>query len=117
MTRSGCVDASSYGACFVTAPPRAYGGRPGPLDSRRRPGHLGCASRAQPFWHFYPIHYQNWHTVFDTTLRERANLLDGSYGLHLWNEMTRRQPGFDRDGRFPGRLAVRAAVDALRHQR
>ena len=25
----------------------------------------------------------------------------GSYGLHLWNEMARRQPGFDRNARFP----------------
>ena len=39
--------------------------------------------------------------MFDTTLRERTSLVDGCYGLHLWNEMARRQPGFDRDGRFP----------------
>ena len=76
-------------------------GETGPAGLTAAARHLGCASRALPFWHFYPIHYQNWHTVFDATLRDRSNLIDGSYGLHLWNEMTRRQPGFDRDGRFP----------------
>jgi hypothetical protein len=76
-------------------------GETGPAGLTAAARHLGCAARALPYWHFYPIHYQNWHSVFDTTLRDRANLIDGSYGLHLWNEMTRRQAGFDRNGRFP----------------
>jgi hypothetical protein len=75
-------------------------GETGPDGFTAAAVHLGCASRALPFWHFYPIHYLNWHCVFDGSLGENTALIDGSYGLHLWNEMARRAPGFDRDGRF-----------------
>lgn len=63
--------------------------------------HLGYVDRALPFWHFYPVHFLNWRTVFDESLRDNTLLVGGSYGLHLWNEMTRRLPGFDKNGRFP----------------
>jgi hypothetical protein len=76
-------------------------GETGPAGLTAAATHLRCASQALPFWHFYPIHYQNWHTVFDTSLRDNSMLIERSYGLHLWNEMLRRQPGFDRNGRFP----------------
>lgn len=76
-------------------------GETGPQGLTAAANHLGCAARALPFWHFYPIHYLNWHTVFDGSLRDNPHIVAGSYGLHLWNEMARRQPGFDRDARFP----------------
>lgn len=76
-------------------------GETGPAGLTEAALHLGYASLAQPFWHFYPINYLNWQTVFDETLGDNTSLIDGSYGLHLWNEMTRRHPGFDRDRRFP----------------
>ena len=76
-------------------------GETGPVGLTAAARHLGYASQALPFWHFYPIHYLNWRTVFDDSLRDTPTLTDGSYALHLWNEMTRRAPGFDRDGRFP----------------
>lgn len=63
--------------------------------------HLGYAASALPFWHFYPIHYLNWHTVFDESLAGNSGILGESRALHLWNEMTRRAPGFDKDARFP----------------
>jgi hypothetical protein len=75
-------------------------GETGPDGLTAAAVHLGCAAHAQPFWHFYPIHYLNWQTVFDGTLADNTSLIDGSYGLHLWNEMARRQPGFNRDDRF-----------------
>jgi hypothetical protein len=76
-------------------------GETGPEGFTAAARHLGCTSLAQPFWHFYPIHYLNWRIVFDETLGDNAPLIDGSYGLHLWNEMMRRQPAFERDRRFP----------------
>ncbi|HKU13767.1 MAG TPA: glycosyltransferase [Steroidobacteraceae bacterium] len=76
-------------------------GETGPAGLTAAARHLGCESHAVPFWHFYPIHYLNWRTVFDTGLRDNPALTDGSYALHLWNEMARREPGFDRNGRFP----------------
>ena len=32
---------------------------------------------------------------------ESLATIAASYGLHLWNEMSRRSPGFDKNGRFP----------------
>jgi hypothetical protein len=76
-------------------------GETGPAGLTAAARHLACTDAALPFWHFYPIHYLNWHTVFDESLRDNAALASGSYGLHLWNEMARRRPGFDKNGRFP----------------
>jgi hypothetical protein len=76
-------------------------GETGPRGLTAAAEHFGCAARALPFWHFYPIQHLNWHTVFDTSLRDNPGIVAGSYAVHLWNEMARRQPGFDKNGRFP----------------
>lgn len=76
-------------------------GETGPNGLTAAAQHLHCTGVALPFWHFYPIHYTNWHTVFDSSLRDNPGLIAASHGLHLWNEMARRSPGFDKNGRFP----------------
>lgn len=76
-------------------------GATGPQGFTQAAQHLGHAHKALPFWHFYAVHYLNWRAVFDSTLAENPALLSASYGLHLWNEMARRTPGFDKNGRFP----------------
>lgn len=80
---------------------RTSWGETGPNGLTAAAQHLHCTGAALPFWHFYPIHYLNWHTVFDSSLRDNPSLIAASHGLHLWNEMSRRSPGFDRNGRFP----------------
>jgi len=80
---------------------RTKWGESGPSGLTLAAQHLDCAAQALPFWHFYPIHYLNWRAVFDTSLRENPNIVAGSYGLHLWNEMARQAPGFDRNAAFP----------------
>ncbi|MEO8451929.1 MAG: glycosyltransferase [Gemmatimonadota bacterium] len=72
---------------------------PGGLTKAAR--HLGYIEKALPFWHFYPIHHTNWHTVFDTSLSDNPGLLAESRALHLWHEMFRSLPGFDKNARFP----------------
>lgn len=72
-------------------------GPQGMTDAARR---LGYADRAQPFWHFYPVSYQNWHCAFDASLADNPGFVAASYGVHLWNEMARRAPGFDKNARF-----------------
>lgn len=76
-------------------------GEYGPYGLTRAAQHLGYSEQALPFWHFYPVHPLNWRTVFDGSLPGDTRLLADSSALHLWNEVTRRTPGFDRNARFP----------------
>lgn len=76
-------------------------GATGPQGFTQAARHLGHTDKALPFWHFYAVHYLNWRTVFDSSLADNPTLLNASYGLHLWNEMARRVPGFDKNARFP----------------
>jgi len=73
----------------------------GPKGLTRAAAHLGYLDQARPERDFYPVRCPAWHTLFEDTERSRSVSLEGSYCVHLWNEMTRRQPGFARDGRFP----------------
>jgi hypothetical protein len=76
-------------------------GEYGPYGFTAAARHLGYEGLALPFWHFYPVPYQNWRCLFDGSLAENPGLVAGSVAIHLWNEMTRRAPNFDRNGRFP----------------
>ncbi len=85
----------------LNAPAHTTWGDTGPQGLTRAVRELGYTTAATPFWHFYPIHYTNWHCVFDDSMQHNPALIEGSYGLHLWNEMTRRASGFDKNARFP----------------
>jgi len=61
---------------------------------------LGYADKALPSFHFYPIHYSQWRLVFDAAPDDFSRLIEQSSAVHLWNEMTRREVGFDKNGRF-----------------
>jgi hypothetical protein len=75
-------------------------GENGPLGFTQAARHLGYDHYALPFWHFYPVHFLNWRSVFDAGLQENPHLIAGSNALHLWNEMVRRAPGFHTERRF-----------------
>jgi hypothetical protein len=75
-------------------------GEYGPQGFTQAARHLGYEDRALPFWHFYPVHYLNWRTVFDSSLRDNPGIIAASTTLHLWNEMTRRARA-DVNARFP----------------
>ena len=76
-------------------------GEYGPQGFTQAARHLGYEDRALPYWHFYPVHYLNWRTVFDSSLRDNPGVIAASTTLHLWNEMTRRAHGFDVNRCFP----------------
>jgi hypothetical protein len=61
----------------------------------------GLRDAAKPFSYFYPIHCDNWITIFDETLAKDSELFADTYALHFWNEMTRRHAGFDKNAEFP----------------
>ena len=73
----------------------------GPAGFTAAARYLGYADKALPAWHFYPIHYEQWRSVFDGQPRDIGVLLGKARALHLWNEMMRREPGFDKNARFP----------------
>ncbi|WP_341502684.1 glycosyltransferase [Gallaecimonas sp. GXIMD4217] len=76
-------------------------GEYGPVGFTQAARHLGHDHQALPFWHFYPVHYSNWQVMFDTSTAGNEGFLGNARAVHLWNEMIRRDPGFDKDGRFP----------------
>jgi hypothetical protein len=76
-------------------------GEVGPRGLTRALRHLGLLELALPRWHFFPVHFTRWRSIFDGSLDVGAAALERSTTLHLWNEMIRRAPGFDRDARFP----------------
>lgn len=89
-------------------------GENGPLGFTQAARHLGYDQYALPFWHFYPVHFGNWRSVFDSTLQANPQLIAGSYALHLWNEMVRRDPGFHPERHFePGSLFERLCARYL----
>jgi hypothetical protein len=76
-------------------------GELGPKGLTRAARHLGFLDRARPERDFYPVRCPAWRILFEDSAESRALTLAESYCVHLWNEMTRRQPGFVRDGPFP----------------
>lgn len=54
---------------------------------------------AKPFVFFYPIHFDNWHTIYDDTFEKGIHLFADTYAIHLWNEMSRRE-SFDKNATF-----------------
>jgi Alpha 1,4-glycosyltransferase conserved region/Glycosyltransferase sugar-binding region containing DXD motif len=73
-------------------------GEYGPVGFTSAARYLCYADKALPAWHFYPVHYNDWRTVFDQP-RDLA-ILGESRALHLWNEMLRRQPNLNKNARF-----------------
>jgi hypothetical protein len=76
-------------------------GEVGPRGLTRALRHFGMLDLVLPSWHFFPVHYREWRCVFDGSLHVDSPRLARSSTLHLWNEMIRRQPGFDHNGPFP----------------
>ncbi len=76
-------------------------GEAGPRGLTRALRHFGMLELALPSWQFYPIHYSRWRSAFDGSLDAASAGLERSSALHLWHEMMRRAPGFDRDRSFP----------------
>lgn len=75
-------------------------GESGPIGFTAVARHLDRAADALPPWHFYPIHFSDWKSIFDGNAAQHHALLVNSSAVHLWNEMIRREPGFDKHGRF-----------------
>jgi hypothetical protein len=62
---------------------------------------LGYIDRAQPPAHFYPVKCENWRAIFASAPAGERPWAADSRAVHLWQQMMRHEPGFDKDARFP----------------
>lgn len=81
-------------------------GETGPQALTRAAQALGCFDRALPVTAFYPIHSLCWTTIFDETYPSPERYFPDSYAIHLWNEMLRRTPGFEKDRTYPSNSLI-----------
>jgi len=76
-------------------------GEYGPRGFTRALRHFDRLQQALPSGEFYPIHYREWLTLFEPVTPEMSARIADSHAVHLWNEMARRKPGFDKNAGFP----------------
>jgi hypothetical protein len=61
----------------------------GPQGFTRALEHFDLMRHARPVPVFYPVHCTRWRSLFDDTFKDNHAFFEGSYGVHLWNEMLR----------------------------
>lgn len=76
-------------------------GEVGPRGLTAAVEHFGLQQYGKPHTHFYPIHPTCWLSIFDGTYSSIEGNFGDTYAIHLWNEMMRRKPGFDKNSKFP----------------
>ncbi len=72
----------------------AWGEAGGPKGFTDALNHFRLMEFGKSFLYFYPISYMHWQTLFDETLYQKADLLNHSYAIHLWNEFLRLNKDF-----------------------
>lgn len=70
----------------------------------------GLVPQALPAETFYPVPWTAWRSIFDGTIRGDLDALNGSYCIHLWNEMLRRNQ-IDKNARFPRHSLIESLRD------
>ncbi len=76
-------------------------GETGPDGLTKAVKYMGLENHALPHTYFYPIHSKCWYSIFDETFSSFETHFPDTYAIHLWNEMMKRKPGFDKNGSFP----------------
>ena len=86
--------------------------RSGGIDGGSPPSATARA-HALPFWHFYPIHYLNWHTVFDSQPARQPDLGRRELRPASVERDGSPQPRLRQEWALPAGLAVRTFVRPL----
>ncbi len=79
---------------------RSFGSIGGPEELSSIIKHFDLMHLAKPHTCFYPIHYENWDSIFDETFADYLPWGDDTYALHVWNESFRKY-GIDKTALFP----------------
>lgn len=77
-----------------------WGGSAGPQAFTQVLKHFDLGCHGFPYTYFYPVACHHWESIFDDTLKDDKQLFKHTYAVHLWNEMIRRNPEFDKDADF-----------------
>lgn len=62
--------------------------------------HFGYERKILPRTHFFPVRCPEWHRIFESGVREPLTFED-TRAVHLWHNMMRERPGFDKAATFP----------------
>jgi hypothetical protein len=76
-------------------------GEYGPKGLTQAARYLGYLDKSLPEAHFYPVRCESWRAIFETSPSGTLPWTTESRAVHLWQQMMRNTPGFDKDGRFP----------------
>jgi Alpha 1,4-glycosyltransferase conserved region len=79
---------------------RVRWGEYGPKGLTQAARHLGYLDKAQPAAHFYPVKCEDWRLLFTSNPDQEALWSSESRAVHLWQQMMKTVPGFDKDARF-----------------
>lgn len=80
---------------------RVRWGEYGPKGLTHAVRHFGLLDRALPISHFYPVPFNEWHTLFEKPSAGNDAWLERSHAVHFANNQMRMSPGFDKNARFP----------------
>lgn len=77
-----------------------WGEAGGPVGFTNALNYFDLFELGKPFTYFFPIHFTNWKSIFDDTLKNDLSLFSDTFAVHLWNEMARKEKGFDKNATF-----------------
>lgn len=72
----------------------------GPTGMSRALKHLNLLNKSKPKDFFFPIHYSDWKLIYYSSIKIEDKTFENTYAIHLWNEMTRKMDGFDKNATF-----------------
>ncbi len=76
-----------------------WGDMGGPSTFGKALKHFSLNDIGKDYTYFYPVHFVHWKCIFDDTYSDDYQLFKNTYGIHLWNEMIRRD-GIDKNSKF-----------------
>jgi len=72
----------------------------GPTGVTRALNHFKIFHKSKPKDFFFPINYWDWKFIYYSSIKIEDKVFKDTYAIHLWNEMSRRVEGFDKNATF-----------------
>jgi len=85
---------------------QGWGESAGPRGLTKALHRRGMLASAQPVDAFFPIAHQAWKSIYHSDGAAATSAIRDSHAVHLWNEMARREAGFDKNATYPPRSLI-----------